>query len=267
MEYEEVKNCKSFILQDFNENHKVDVIINCIGSSNSSQSREFFELTQKYDSTSINYLKKNPNTKYIFFSSGAIFGDEFLEPINQNSFARVQINSYAKMSWYGISKLYAECQHRSLIDHSIVDLRIFSYFSHLQNLETNLLMSQVVKSLKSNKTLLVSSKNIVRDYVTSVDLFNLIEKIIEMNFLNMAIDSYSLEPISKFTLLENLSSLYGLKYEIDHMQNYENYNSLKLNYYSTNKIAGKIGYIPKHSSLTGIFEELNKLNIQKKNEM
>ena len=76
----------------------------------------------------------------------------------------------------------------------------------------------------------------------------------------MAIDCYSLKPINKFTLLENLSEVYGLKYKIDESLSVHDPKGLKLNYFSINKDAEKLGYYPEHSSLSGIFEELNKLH-------
>ena len=257
---------KVYYLQDFNEIQKFDAVINFIGTSDiardSSLSKLFLETTQKYDSIIINYLEKFPNTKYIFLSSGAVYGGDFSEPISLNSVARVAINSPKELSWYGISKLFAECNHRLLRDFSIIDLRIFSYFSHLQNMDTKFLMSEVMASLKNRNTMLVNSHDFVRDYIGPKDFFQMIEKILGISFGNMAIDCYSLKPINKFTLLEILSETYGLKYKIVENLNDQDLNGLKLNYFSMNKTAEKIGYYPEHSSLTGIFEELNKLNWQ-----
>lgn len=259
------ENYKSLNIQEFNVSQKFDVLINCIGSSNQAEnfllSKNFFEVTQKYDLLSIECLKKNPGAKYIFLSSGVVFGNDFSEPVTNSTCAQVKINSTNDMSWYGISKLISECQHRSLADLSIIDLRIFSYFSHLQNIETKFLMAEVINSLKNNKKLLVSSHDITRDYITPTDFFGLVEKVIQNKSLNIAYDCYSSGPVNKFILLENLSLAYGLKYEVDEKFDKLDHKNLKLNYYSLNKNAEQIGYQPQFSSLTGIFEELNKLRL------
>jgi len=262
--HKEVKKYKSYCLQEFNKNQSFDAVINCIGTSDQAReptlSKLFFETTQKYDSIVINYLEKFPNSKYIFLSSGAVFGGEFSEPITCNSVARVTLNSPNELSWYGISKLFAECNHRALREFSIIDLRIFSYFSHLQNMDSKFLMSEVVVSLKNKSTMIVNSHDIVRDYIGPKDFFKLIERILEISFGNMAIDCYSLKPINKFTLLEKLSEAYGLKYKIDANLNAQNPKESKLKYFSINKDAERLGYYPEYSSLSGIFEELNKLH-------
>ena len=53
-----------------------------------------------------------------------------------------------------------------------------------------------------------------------------------------------------------MESEFGLKYEIDKGANIVNATGVKLNYYSTNMAAKKMGYKPKITSLDGIIQEI-----------
>ena len=90
-------------------------------------------------------------------------------------------------------------------------------------------------------------------------LNNLIKLIINYKPLNTALDCYTKSPISKFDLLLELKSKFGLNYRIDESADIINSTGFKTHYYSVNKKAKYIGYSPSNNSLDGIIHELNKL--------
>ena len=86
-----VKNYSEF------EKLKYDLIINCIGISDpetiNSNKIPNLQITEYYDNKILEYLKKNTSTFYIFISSGAAYGKEFLNPVNDSTFTYFDINN------------------------------------------------------------------------------------------------------------------------------------------------------------------------------
>lgn len=171
----------------------------------------------------------------------------------------MNINNLDGTDWYRISKLYAESKHRSLAGLSIIDVRVFNYFSHSQDMRARFLITDMVRSIKNKEIFKTSEDNIVRDFMTPPDFYNLIQAVIESKPMNMALDCYTKSPISKFELLSKLKDSFGLIYEIDRSLDIVNSTGFKANYYSINKVAESIGYRAKNTSLEGIFKEISLL--------
>jgi hypothetical protein len=76
-------------------------------------------------------------------------------------------------------------------------------------------------------------------------------------------NSDSLDPISKFAILEYFSSEYGLIYKFINDVNVTSTTGHKHNYYSINDHAKYLGYEPGYDSLTTIIDEYKymRLNI------
>ena len=119
---------------DFDCNESHDIIINFVGVGDPLKSKKvgngIFKITEQYDDMALNYIDSNKKTKYIFISSGAVYGGNYQNPVNESTAATVNINNLDGTDWYRISKLYAESKHRSLAGLSIIDVRVFNYFSH-----------------------------------------------------------------------------------------------------------------------------------------
>ena len=256
-------NCKIFEYSSFSNNQKFNVIINFVGVGDPEKLKilgnDIFKITEKFDEMAIEYLKANKGTKYIFLSSGAVYSSNYQEPVSKDTVAKININNLISSDWYAIAKLYAEAKHRSLVDYSIVDIRVFNYFSHTQDMSARFLITDIVRSLKNKETFNTSSDNIVRDYITPPDFNNLMQLVIDHEMINTALDCYTRSPISKFDLLSELESKFGLNYHINASSNIVNSTGSKINYYSVNKKAKNIGYSPRNTSLDGIIHELNKL--------
>jgi nucleoside-diphosphate-sugar epimerase len=116
-------------------------------------------------------------------------------------------------------------------------------------------MSEIVNCLLQGKEFITGPNNIVRDYIHPSDLHSLIVKCIEKKKLNCALDVYSLKPASKFEILEEFKSQFGLKYNVESDVKGLNVTGSKDNYYSSYKKAEEIGYYPAHTSLESLVEE------------
>ena len=246
---------------DFNNANKYDVVINFVGIGDPEKAQRMgdniLKITKQYDDMVLEYIRHNKKTKYIFLSSGAVFGGDYQEPVNKNTVAMIDVNNLNPTDWYAIAKLYAEAKHRSLPNLSIVDVRVFNYFSHTQNMNARFLITDIVRSLKNKEVFRTSADNIVRDFITPPDFYHLIQTVIDYDPINTALDCYTNAPVAKLDLLLKLKEKFGLEYQIEKSINIVNATGVKFNYYSTNTIAKSIKYNPKNNSLDGIIKELS----------
>lgn len=240
-----------------------DLIINFVGVGNPAKAAamgsSIFDVTIYYDELALRYLQKNPKCRYIFLSSGAAYCSTFKIPADETTNAIVDINNLHAQDWYGVSKLHAECRHRSLSSLPIVDLRVFNYFSHTQNMESRFLITDIVRSIRDKTTLKTSSEVMLRDYITPKDFHSIISAVLNSTPKNDVIDCYSKSPIEKSILLEAMKEEFGLQYE--YAENAEGINATgrKPHYYSLNKRASLFGYQPSLTSLEGIIYEAKNI--------
>ena len=252
---------ENFHLKGFDELNKerYDVIINCIGISTASDFKErvssYFRLTEQFDNLVLDYLNEHPDTLYINFSSGAAYGTDFSVPADESTFSKWNINHISEADYYGIAKLNSEAKHRALKGLNIVDLRVFGYFSRFIDLQSRFLLTEIISCTKEGKEFITGPDNIFRDYVHPKDLFELLDKCIERHRLNDVFDVYSLKPVSKFEILEYFQKEYGLEYIINIGFASSSATGSKDNYYSINKRAREIRYIPQFTSLDSIVQE------------
>ena len=252
----------------FNNSQKYDVIFNFVGIGDPVKAQnmgsDIFKITEQYDDMALNYINYHQQTKYIFLSSGAVFGGDYQEPVNKNTVAMIDVNNLNSTDWYAIAKLYVEAKHRACSNLSIVDVRVFNYFSHTQDMNAKFLITDIVRALKNKKVFKTSADNFVRDFITPPDFYNLIQAIIDFKPMNIALDCYTKSPVSKFDLLDEMESKFGLKYEIDESVSIVNATGVKFNYYSINYMAKSLGYKPKNFSLDGIIQEITYAILVKK---
>jgi nucleoside-diphosphate-sugar epimerase len=255
-----IKNNFSIRKYDEFNDSQYNVIINCVGLSDPARIEaskgEILESTRTFDILTLEYLKNFSETKLINFSSGIVYGGEFSFPITDTVLIDETYNYKNIKSEYALSKINSEIKHRASKHLNIIDLRLFSFFSRFMDLESKFFMSEVVSSIKENKTLFTDNTNFYRDYIHPEDLFLFIKKCVNKNSINGAFDLYSKKPIGKFEVLASLESKYGLKYKIDSGTKVINPTGFKKNYYSKSRKADLLGYKPKYSSLDTISEEL-----------
>ena len=243
----------------FGARFEFDAVINFVGVGNPAAIAQIgtniFEITQQFDQLALNYIRKHPQCRYIFLSSGAAYGSDFLKPVDRDSMATIPINNLTAQDWYGVAKFYAECRHRSYRELPIIDVRVFNYFSASQDLSTRFLICDIVRTIRDRATLRSSSQNIIRDYLHPSDFYRLIEAALSSDATNAAVDAYSLGPIDKFTLLKVMKDHFGLNYELVDDEAGMNATGAKPNYYSLNNRASELGYKPRLNSVDGILKE------------
>ena len=252
-----------FPLQEFGS-QAYDVIINCIGFADPIKQRnagnDILTVTELYDNLIISYLQKKRDTKYISFSSGAVFGSDFTTPVADHSKAIVDVNHVVDGDFYQTSKLYSEIKHRSLPELAIVDLRIYGFFSRFIDLNAGYLLCQIIRSVRAGVHFNTDRTDIVRDYVSPRDLTSLIKPIIDSSTkINTALDVYSKGIVKKTEILELFVENYGL--EVEYKEgDYTSATGVKPFYYSTSDFAYSLyGYEPKESSLECIMSETEKI--------
>jgi nucleoside-diphosphate-sugar epimerase len=245
--------------EDFTTSHHFDAVMNFVGVGNPAQAAamgaSIFDITLQYDELALAYVKQHPSCRYIFLSSGAAYGSTFDEPANENTIARIPINNLQPQDWYGVAKLHAECRHRSLAQLSIIDIRVFNYFSRTQDIEARFLITDILRAIRDKTVLKTSSDFIVRDFIHPTDFYNLVSAMLCTHPVNVVVDAYSKAPVDKPTLLAAMQENFGLKYEMVQSGAAVNATGGKPHYYSLNARAADFGYMPKLTSIVGILLE------------
>lgn len=252
-------NYAVFDFDAFSSDQHFDAILNFVGVGNPVQAAamgtSIFEVTLRYDEVALAYVRQHPACRYIFLSSGAAYGSSFDAPADANTKAAVPINNLQPQDWYGVAKLHAECRHRALAHLHIVDIRVFNYFSHTQDMEARFLITDILRAIRDKTVLKTSADYIVRDFIHPSDFRNLVNSILASPAANAVVDAYSRAPIDKPTLLAAMQEKFGLQYEIVQAGAGVNATGGKPHYYSLSRRAAGFGYKPSISSLDGILRE------------
>lgn len=234
-------------------------VINCVGIGDpgklSNAGSSIFEITETFDTLALDHLKRNPDTLFINFSSGAVYGTDFTSPVDARSQATFDINPMDPSAYYGIAKLHSEARHRAMKDHRIVDLRIFGYFSRFIDLDAKYMMSETVSCLLHKNEFVTNPEDIIRDFIHPEDLASLVKLCIAKRDLNDAFDVCSLQPVGKFEIINKFSSLYGLKHTIEKGHDSVSVTGRKVNYYSRNGRIRSVGFSPRFTSIDCLIQE------------
>jgi nucleoside-diphosphate-sugar epimerase len=257
--------CRIASISDYTDlyNADYDAIINCVGIGDPGILREspslILSITEEFDNLVLNYLKKNNSTIYINLSSGAVFGSDFHEPVKEGTLTILDMNNILPSQFYSLAKINSEVKHRSLSNLSIIDLRVFGYFSRFIELQKRYLLNEILSCLKTREIFHTNSSNIIRDYIHFNDLVDLIKICLINKKLNDAFDVYSKKPIAKFDILEFYKTNYGLDYCIEKNGGLASITGNKDLYYSNNIKAQMLGYYPQLTSLDCITKETQAL--------
>jgi nucleoside-diphosphate-sugar epimerase len=243
----------------FGVDEHFDAILNFVGVGNPAQAAamgaSIFDVTLTYDEMALDYLRQHPQCRYLFLSSGAAYGSSFDEPVDENSKAVVAINNLQPQEWYAVAKLYAECRHRALPYLPIVDIRVFSYFSHTQDMFAQFFITDILRAIQFGETLITSLDNIVRDYIGPKDFYRMVSLILAAPPTNDVVDCYTMAPVDKMTLLSTMKEQLGLVYEVRDGPVGVNATGVKMNYFSKNRRAEAFGYLPSKKSLDSVLDE------------
>lgn len=240
-----------------------DVVVNCVGIGNPQKLKDnlgdIFRITATFDDMILEYLDGHPETLYVNLSSGAAYGSDFAQPVDEYSQARFNINDLKAEEFYGIAKLHSEARHRALKHLNIVDLRIFGYFSRYIDLNEKFLLSEIISCLKNKQTFLTTATDIWRDYLHPQDLASLMDCCIRHCPLNAGLDAYSKKEISKLEMLKFFAETYGLEFRITESFQPLTVTGQKTCYYPTGRKAQEIGYAPVFTSIEGIKTAMSDL--------
>lgn len=240
-----------------------DAILNFVGVGNplaaAAMGASIFDVTLQYDELALGYVRQHPACRYIFLSSGAAYGASFDAPVDATTCATVPINNLQPQDWYGVAKLHAECRHRALAPLPIVDIRVFNYFSHTQDMSARFLITDILRAICDKTVLKTSADYIVRDFIHPLDFCNLVNAILAAPAANSVVDSYSKAPVDKPTLLAAMQEEFGLQYETVQTGAGVNATGSKPYYYSLNRKASDYEYRPEFASLEGILLEFKAI--------
>jgi len=239
--------------------HEFDAVINFVGVGNPEKVAEMgnsiFDVTLHFDQMVLDYIQTHPACRYLFLSSGAAYGSTFDEPAKHDTPAVVPINHLAPQDWYGVAKLHAECRHRAYPEFPIIDIRVFNYFCHTQDISARFLMMDILRAIRDKTVLKTSPDYIVRDFLHPSDFYQLVTVLLAAPAANAAVDCYTCAPVDKLTLLAAMQEKFGLQYEITEATANVNATGSKPHYYSLNTRAADFGYQPAMSSLEGVRQE------------
>ena len=232
----------------------VDAVINFVGIGDpvklEAMGADIFSITYKYDELALRFLRR-PNTKYIFISSGAAYGDSFdNDPAGWDTNV-VFPSSPLPQHYYGLAKHQAEVRHRTLKDKHIVDLRVFNYISGTQNIDLRFMAMNMIRAVKNNEVMPVNMMNIARDFIGPVDLAQLIVRVLMSPGANGAVDCYTRKIITKDELLAYMKHDYGMKFKVTDPA-FVSPTGLKTFYYSRKRTAEQFGYAPLYDSWDNI---------------
>lgn len=247
----------------FGAANRFDAVLNFVGVGNPAQAAaigaSIFDVTSLYDGLALDYVRQHPECRYLFLSSGAAYGASFEQPVDATTKAAIAINHLRAQDWYAVAKLHAECRHRSLPELPIVDMRVFNYFSHTQDMSARFLITEILRAIRDKTVLQTSADYIVRDFLHPSDFYRLVSALLAAPPANAVVDCYSRAPIDKPALLTAMQEQFGLQYEVTKTTVSINATGSKPYYYSLNKRAAAFGYEPALSSSQGILMESEKV--------
>lgn len=208
-----------------------------------------FEATRRWDDAVLDYLRRSPETRYVFLSSGAVYGDAFEAPVDRGSAARFPVNALGAQHWYGLAKLAAEAAHRAEAGRTIIDLRIFNYVSGTADIEARFLITDCARAIRDHRPIETTEQAMVRDYLGPEDFHRLVAACLAAPAgTNTAADAHTLAPITKTVLLDLLGAEFGLDYRYVGTTAIVNATGAKPYYYSLDRTAAGWGYVPRYDS-------------------
>lgn len=239
-----------------------DVVINATGVGSprkfDENPRAVFLVTEKMDDLLLSYLHKHPECRAFNLSSGSVYGRSAVRPIQSGTPATFEVSHLRPGDFYSLAKLYSEAKHRSVPERHIVDLRVFAFVSRFLDLEESFFIAEVAKCLKGGTVFKTKSEDMMRDYATAEDLWDIIEFLMTLPPQNAAFDVVSARPVGKFELLKLLSQKFGLQYETGQLES-SSPTGEKNAYYSESAALTDLGYVPERTALQNIEQELTAI--------
>jgi nucleoside-diphosphate-sugar epimerase len=205
--------------------------VNAIGAGDPGKvaelGAEILDVTRDWDQRILSRLR--PNGRYVFLSSGAVYLGQAGGP-------------------YGEAKRTAEARHRRFAAQAVLDVRVFGYADPTLDLSGGFFLSQLARSAATGAPFRTSRSDMVRDYAGAAELSDLICAWLAWGAPNVALDLYTLAPVSKLELLDLAQRDFGVAVEwVSTLEAPP--TGEKPRYASNDHAAERIGYRPRRRSL------------------
>jgi nucleoside-diphosphate-sugar epimerase len=235
-------------------------IVNFVGIGDPAKAKEMgariFDATLASDALARAFIAERPGAPYVFCSSGAVYGTGFAAPAGPDTPSVTPVNALEPQHFYTVSKLHAEAMHRASAGDTILDLRIFNYFSRTQDLGARFLITDMLRCVAEGRMFETTDSAMTRDYIHPADLCALMMALLGApRGTNQPVDVYSAAPITKAELIDLFSREFGLKTRILPQLQTLDATGAKPEYYSLNRTAGTFGYRPTYSSAQCVLAE------------
>jgi nucleoside-diphosphate-sugar epimerase len=188
-----------------------------------------------------------PKTRYVFLSSGAVYGSQFDQTVGANSEISLPVNFLDRVPPYTMAKLQAEMRHRLERSRSILDLRIFGYADRSIDLGGSFFLAELGRAIRDRTVFVTSSDDMVRDYSGVLELRALIGCWERAGAPNCPLDLYTTSPAGKHDLLRIFKARYGLQIEYV-ADTRSNPTGTKRFYASTYRAAAEFGFRPERDT-------------------
>lgn len=245
----------SFHARDF------DLVINCIGAGDPARvakaGTDLLDVTECWDKRVLETLRED--AKYVFLSSGAIYGARFGEGVKADTNLAVPVNNLSELSPYVLAKLIAEFRHRTNANLHILDLRLFAYADPSIPQNGTYFLADLARSVRHRIPFATHDLDFVRDYAGSDELHALISAWESAGAPSGPADVYTLAPISKFEILEEVKRRYRIDVQLRRSKN-EDSQGIKLVYASHFKVAAGFEYAPRRTSLEVVRATLDAIS-------
>lgn len=192
-----------------------DLVVNAIGAGDPARVKSIgsgiLDITAFWDQRVVQTM--SARTKYVFLSSGAVYGSSFDRPVDADSRLCLPVNSLASVPAYTTAKLQAELCHRAAKTRAILDLRIFGYADPAIDLDGTFFLAELARAVRNGSAFVTSRDDMVRDYAGVRELRALIEGWERAGSPNCPLDLYTAAPASKHAILKTCAARYGLRME------------------------------------------------------
>lgn len=235
-----------------------DALVNCTGVGDPAIAAEHpatvYSLTEMMDALCLGYLEKQPTTVLVNMSSGAVYGGTFEDPAGDAAVALTPVNALGAGDHYALAKLASEGRHRAASALSIVDLRVFGFFSRYADLTQRFLVNEAIRCTLEGRVFETGPGEVWRDYASPRDLARLVEHAAASVGVNDAFDVVSQRPVAKSALLDAFSSEFALEWTTTGDVQ-ASPTGVKRRYYSTSQRAVQLGWQPDSDALEAVLQE------------
>ncbi len=254
---------KNILTYDEFRDQDFDIIVNATGIGSPKEitkdPKRVFDVTEAMDKALFSYLEQHPYARIFSISSGSVYGRQSDQVIKTGSLSIFDPAHFSPGDHYSLAKLCSEAKHRAWVEYSVIDLRVFAFVSRWLNPNESFFISEVSKCLLEDETLVTMPNDMVRDYSTANDIWNVIDFLCSTSPTNSVFDMQSQSPVTKFEMLDRLRDKFGLRYQVDNSLRDQSPTGPKNTYCSQSDALFKLGFIPARTALENIEIEIGAL--------